>query len=154
VFLQAAPLTFDASTLEIWGALLRGGTLVLADASAPSLADLARTIREQRVSTLWLTAGLFQVMVDERLEDLKGLKNLLAGGDVLPVAQVRRALQGLPGTRLINGYGPTENTTFTACHSIVPGDLEKASIPIGKPISNTTVWILDAQGRPLPIGVP
>lgn len=152
VFLQAAPLGFDASTLEIWGALLHGAALVLPECENPGLADLGRLIREQKVSTLWLTAGLFQVMVSEHLEDLKGVRNLLSGGDVLPVTAVRRALQNLPGTRLINGYGPTENTTFTTCHEISAKDAEQPAIPIGRPIANTQVWILDPAGRPVPIG--
>src|SRR5690606_26612104 len=67
---------------------------------------------------------------------------------------VRRALESLPGTRLINGYGPTENTTFTTCHTITLADLEKPSIPIGKPIANTTVYLLDSMLRLVPVGVP
>ncbi len=154
VFLQAAPLPFDASTFEIWGPLLNGGLLVLPETGANSLDDVARLIRTHRITTLWLTSGLFQVMIDERLDALKGLRNLLAGGDVLPAAHMRRALAGLPGVRLINGYGPTENTTFTACHTITAEDLERETVPIGKPIANTTVWILDHEGRPAPLGVP
>lgn len=151
-FLQVAPLGFDASTLEIWGALMHGAKLVLPECDNPGLADMGRLIKKQKVSTLWLTAGLFQVMVDEHLADLKDVRNLLSGGDVLPVASVRRALKGLPGTRLINGYGPTENTTFTTCHLISAGDLKESGIPIGRPIANTQVWILDEHGRPVPPG--
>lgn len=157
IFLLAAPLSFDASTLEVWGPLLNGATLVIPDSGASGLTGLvqvARTVREQGVTTLWLTAGLFQVMVDEHMADMKGLRNLLAGGDVLSVAHVRRAFEALPKTRLINGYGPTENTTFTTCHTITQADLDGAPIPIGRPIANTTVYILDAHGQLAPIGVP
>ncbi len=153
VFLQAAPVSFDASLLEIWGPLLNGGRLVLLP-DGPGIGEIASAIREQGVTTLWLTSGLFQLMMDESPESLKGLRNLLSGGDVLSPAHVRRALEMLPGTRLINGYGPTENTTFTACHTIVPADLEKSSIPIGKPIANTTVYLLDGRLRPVPVGIP
>jgi amino acid adenylation domain-containing protein len=153
VFLQAAPLSFDASTLEIWGPLLNGGKLVI-PAGGTGLDEIASAVRDKGVTTLWLTAGLFQVMVEEHLESLKGLRYLLAGGDVLSVPHVRRAFDGLPGTALINGYGPTENTTFTTCHRITAEDCERASIPIGRPIANTTVQILDEQGRTVPIGIP
>ncbi len=154
VFLLAAPMSFDASTFELWGPLLNGGTLSFPKPGCFGLAGLARSVRENGVTVLWLTAGLFQVMVEEYLEDLVGLRYLLAGGDVLPVAQVKDALKGLPNTRLVNGYGPTENTTFTACHEIAPSDLNLPSIPVGAPIANTTVWILDPHGRQVPVGVP
>jgi amino acid adenylation domain-containing protein len=153
-FLQFAPVSFDASTLEIWGPLLNGGRLVIMPPGAPSLESLGKAIRRHNVSTLWLTAGLFRVMVDERIDDLKPLKQLLAGGDVLPVSHVTKVLQELPGCRLINGYGPTENTTFTCCHTVTKEDLKGNSIPIGKPVANTQVYILDRYMQPVPIGVP
>ena len=153
VFLQAAPLSFDASTLEIWGPLLNGGKLVI-PAGGTGLAEIASAVRNQGVTTLWLTAGLFQVMIEEHADSLKGLRYLLAGGDVLSVPHIRRALEMLPGTALINGYGPTENTTFTTCHRISLADCERPSIPIGRPISNTTVFIVDELGRPVPAGIP
>jgi len=153
VFLQAAPASFDASLLEIWGALLNGGKLVLLP-EGPGLESIAAAVRDKRVTTLWLTSGLFQLMIEEHAESLRGLKHLLAGGDVLSVPHVRKALEALPHTRLINGYGPTENTTFTTCHEITRADLEKPSIPIGRPIANTTVHLLDDMLRPVPAGVP
>ena len=153
VFLQAAPLSFDASTLEIWGPLLNGGKLVI-PAGGSGLDEIARSVREKGVTILWLTAGLFQVMIEEHADALKGLRYLLAGGDVLSVPHVRRALETLPGTTLINGYGPTENTTFTTCHRITPADCERPSIPIGRPIANTSVLILDELDRPVPAGIP
>jgi amino acid adenylation domain-containing protein len=153
VFLQAAPVSFDASLLEIWGALLNGGKLVLLP-NGPNLTDIASAVKSQGVTTLWLTSGLFQLMIDEHPESLKGLRYLIAGGDVLSPAHVRRALELLPGTQLVNGYGPTENTTFTTCHPIVLADLDKPSIPIGKPVSNSTVYLLDRQLRPVPAGIP
>lgn len=153
VFLQAAPVSFDASLLEIWGALLNGGRLILMP-EGPGLEGIATAVRDKGVTILWLTSGLFQLMIDEHAESLTSLRHLLAGGDVLSPAHVRKALDALPGTRLLNGYGPTENTTFTTCHEITAGDLDHASIPIGRPISNTTVHILDDQHRPVPVGIP
>ncbi len=118
VFLQMAPVGFDASTFEIWGALLNGGRLVVMPPGTPSLEELGLALRQNSVTTLWLTAGLFHLMVDERLDDLRGLRQLLAGGDVLSPAHVRRAVEALPDCKIINGYGPTENTTFSCCHTI------------------------------------
>ncbi|BCX47077.1 phosphatase:FkbH-like protein [Haloferula helveola] len=155
VLLQASTPAFDASTFEIYGALLNGGRLVLLDEADTSLDGIAETVREQGVTTLWLTSGLFELMVDEHLDELRGLKQLIAGGDVLSVPHVRRALEGLPDTTLINGYGPTENTTFTCCHRIRPEDVDGGiSIPIGRPVSGTWVDIVDGSGRPVPVGVP
>jgi amino acid adenylation domain-containing protein len=152
-FLQLAPISFDAATFEIWGPLLNGGKLVIMAPAPPTLEDIGRAIGEHGVTTLWLTSGLFNAMVDERLEDLRPLRQLLAGGDVLSVSHVGRALRCLKNTRLINGYGPTESTTFACCHTIDPNCSPDRSIPIGRPIANTTVYILDPHLRPVPIGV-
>ncbi|HEV7669747.1 MAG TPA: non-ribosomal peptide synthase/polyketide synthase [Thermoanaerobaculia bacterium] len=153
VFLQLAPASFDASTLEIWGALLHGGRLVLGPAGAPSLAEIGTALHRHGVTTLWLTAGLFHEMVDGELEGLRPVRQLLAGGDRLSPAHVRRVLSELPGTRLINGYGPTEGTTFTCCHELTPGEEIGDSVSIGRPIANTTAWVLDEGLRPVPAGV-
>ena len=152
IFLQFAPLTFDASTLEIWGPLLNGGQLVVFPAFAPTLEELGRTIEENKVSTLWLTAGLFHQLVDERPQSLTAVRQVLAGGDVLSVPHVEKALRFMNGNRLINGYGPTENTTFTCCHLIKSS--ANRSIPIGHPLANTQVYVLDENYRPVPIGIP
>ncbi|MDP0490528.1 MAG: amino acid adenylation domain-containing protein [Verrucomicrobiota bacterium JB023] len=152
-FLLASSLLFDASTFEIWAPLLNGGRLVLLPPGPPSMAGIAHAIREQGVTTLWLTAGLFQLMIDENAEALRPLQQLLAGGDILSRHHVAKALSLLPNTRLINGYGPTENTTFSCCHTITREDLRSPSIPIGRPIGNTEVYLLDESQNPLPPGV-
>ena len=154
VFLQFAPLSFDASTFEIWAPLLNGGRLVLCPPGLPSLEELGRVIQDQGVSTLWLTAGLFQQMIDHQLNDLAGVRQLLAGGDVLSPPHVAKALRCLPGCRVINGYGPTENTTFTCCHTLTAGHQIGERVSIGRPIANTRVYVLDRYGEPVPIGVP
>jgi amino acid adenylation domain-containing protein len=151
-FLQLAPVSFDASTFEIWGALLNGGKLVMMPPGQPSLEEIGAAIRNHGVTTLWLTAGLFHLMIDERIGDLQPLRQLLAGGDVLSPPHVRKALRELPATRLINGYGPTENTTFTCCHTISSDEPEGAPVPIGRPINGTTVYILGEKLQPLPQG--
>ena len=151
VFLQFAPLTFDASTFEIWGALLNGSQLVLMPPGLASLQDIGRALHEYRVTTLWLTAGLFHQMVDEQLPALSELRQLLAGGDVLSPAHVKRFLASR-SCRLINGYGPTENTTFTCCHVMNQPFEFARSVPIGRAIANTQVVILDKNLRLCPPG--
>ncbi|MEG4576129.1 amino acid adenylation domain-containing protein [Microcoleus sp. N3A4] len=154
VFLQLAPISFDASTLEIWGALLNGAQLAVFPAGSPSLAELGEAIRLYNVTILWLTAGLFHLMVDDRIEDLKGVRQLLAGGDVLSVPHVQKLLREVPNCKLINGYGPTENTTFTCCAPIDSASQISNSVPIGRAIANTQVYIVDRHLQPVPIGVP
>jgi len=153
VFLQFAPISFDASTFEIWGSLLNGARLALMPGGAASLDELGVALKKHQVTTLWLTAGLFHLMVDTHLDDLKGLRQLLAGGDVLSVPHVKRVLQELPDCRLINGYGPTENTTFTCCFPVTEAAVN-GSVPIGRAISNTSVYVLDRHRNPVPIGIP
>lgn len=150
VYLQASSLSFDASTFEIWAPLLNGGRLVLLPPGTPSLDVISQHIRDHGVTTLWLTSGLFQLMVEEDIDALRPLQQLLAGGDVLSKHHVGRLARHLPELALINGYGPTENTTFSCFHRISPKDLQGDSIPIGKPISNTEVYLLDEQLNPLP----
>jgi amino acid adenylation domain-containing protein len=148
VHLLLAPLAFDASTFEIWGALLNGAKLAVMASPFPSLDDVAEAISRFGVTTLWLTAGLFHLMVDHRPTGLSPLRQLIAGGDVLSPPHVARAQAALPGCQLINGYGPTENTTFTCTYSI-PRELPPGPIPIGTPIAHTAVHILDEAGRPV-----
>ncbi|HEY3919585.1 MAG TPA: amino acid adenylation domain-containing protein [Stellaceae bacterium] len=152
--LHYAPVAFDASTFEIWGALLNGGCLVVMPPGVASLEVLGETIRREEVTSLWLTAGLFEVMAAERLTDLRGVRQLLAGGDVLPVAAVRRVLGALPDCRLINGYGPTETTTFACCHAIVAADIAAGgAVPVGRPIAGARVYVLDRRLRPCAVGM-
>ena len=151
-FLHFAPHTFDAATFEIWGALLNGARLVIQPPGKASLDDLAETIRTKQVTTLWLTAGLFHAFVDERLEALRGVRQLLAGGDVVSAAHVKKVLR--EGITFVNGYGPTEATTFTCCHRVTDPESIGASVPIGKPLANTKVYVLDKDKQLVPIGVP
>ena len=155
VFLQLAPLTFDASTYEIWAPLLRGGRCILFPEKVPTISALGEVIQENAVTTLWLTASLFNTLIDEAPEVLSPIRTLLIGGEPLSVAHVRRALTLLPTTQIINGYGPTEGTTFT-CLYLISAQLDPSvrSIPIGRPISNTRVYVLDSDLNPCPIGVP
>ncbi|MFI6823275.1 amino acid adenylation domain-containing protein [Micromonospora sp. NPDC050187] len=152
--LHLAPVAFDAATLEIWGALANGARLVVAPAGAPDLAELARLLRRERISVLWLTAGLFHQLVEFDPECLAGVGQLLAGGDVLAPEAVRRALRVRGGAPLVNGYGPTENTTFTCVHPMTDPQAVPDPVPIGRPVPRSTVYVLDPQGRQVPVGVP
>ena len=152
--LHLAPISFDAATFEVWGALLHGGTCVLFPGRVPGAAELGAVLKKYRVSTLWLTAALFNTVIDQEPQALSGVKQLLIGGETLSVPHVRKGLELLPNTKIINGYGPTESTTFTCCYPIprTLGD-DVASVPIGRPIANTEVYILDTHLNPVPMGV-
>jgi amino acid adenylation domain-containing protein len=154
VLLQMAPLTFDASTFEIWGALANGAPLVLWPDREIDLGALGRVVEQHHVTTLWLTASLLHAVVRTRLQALAGLRQLLAGGDVLQPDDVARVRQAYPDLRIVNGYGPTEATTFSCCYVVPPGPVSEGSIPIGRPIANTTAYVLDDRLEPAPIGVP
>ena len=152
VILQLAPLSFDASNFEIWGALLNGGRLAVLANPYPSLVEIGAAIAAHQVSTLWLTAGLFHLMVDNDLGGLAPLRQLIAGGDVLSPPHVVRALRALPGCRLINGYGPTENTTFSCCYTIPHDYSGAAAVPIGRAIRDTEALVLGETLQPLAAG--
>jgi amino acid adenylation domain-containing protein len=153
VWMHFVAPTFDTSALEIWGALANGGRLAVFPPHQPTLDELGTFWREQGVTTVWLTAGLFHQLIDARLDDFGVLRQVMAGGDILSVAHCRRLMQAHPHLRLINGYGPSENGTYTSAHVIRPADLERASIPIGRPVPNTTCYVLDGRMRPVPQGV-
>ena len=153
-FLQMAPIAFDASTFEIWGALLHGARCVLFPGNIPTAKSLRDAIDKHGITILWLTTALFNAIIDDDSQALSGIKQLLIGGEALSIAHVQKALFTLPFTQIINGYGPTESTTFTCCYPI-PKQLETKikSIPLGKPIANTQVYILDKYLQPVPVGV-
>jgi amino acid adenylation domain-containing protein len=156
VTLQLAPTSFDAATFEIWAPLLHGGRCVLyPGGSVPDPADLANVIARTGVTTLWLTASLFNTLVSEAPECLRGVREILTGGEALSVPHIRLAHERLPNVQLVNGYGPTESTTFTTCHRI-PRELshELRSIPIGRPIANTETYVLDNDLRQVAVGEP
>ena len=153
--LQLAPLSFDAATFEVWGALLHGGRLVLYPEAVATPRELGDVIRRRSVTTMWLTGSLYNVLIDEDPSVLVPLRQLLIGGDALSLPHVRRGLAALPETRLVNGYGPTESTTFTCCGPIDRNlEPDVRSVSIGRPIGNTQVYIVDADMAPVPPGVP
>lgn len=153
--LHLAPFAFDASTFEIWGALLHGGSLVLFPERVPSAADLQRTISTHGVTTMWLTASLFNAIADEAPLAFQGLQQLLVGGEALSITHVRAVRRALPDLRLINGYGPTEATTFSCLYEI-PREIPESweSVPIGRSLSSSSAYVVDPQLEPAPINVP
>ncbi|WP_164021812.1 non-ribosomal peptide synthetase, partial [Pyxidicoccus trucidator] len=152
-YLLLAPISFDASTLEVWGPLLHGARLAIFPPHSPSdVYELEAVLVKHGVTTLHLTAGLFSQMVDSHLPGLRTVKQLLTGGDVVSAPHVRRVLEELriPVTAC---YGPTEGTLFTSCHRMTAVAHVGDSVPIGRPIGNTQVYVLDASGQPVPPGV-
>ncbi|URL60061.1 amino acid adenylation domain-containing protein [Luteibacter flocculans] len=151
--LHAAPLGFDASTFEIFAPLLNGGTCVVYSERVPTGCGIARTVERHGAEIAWLTAALFNAIVDDDASRLAGLRVVLTGGEALSVPHVRKAYAALPGTTLINGYGPTECTTFATTYTIprdLPADLR--AIPIGRAIGETSLHVLDEAGRDVPAG--
>lgn len=152
--LHLAPIAFDASTFEIWAALLHGGRCVLYPDELPTGTGIAALLRQHRVTILWLTSALFNAIIDEDPGDLRGPRQIVTGGEALSVVHVKRALAALPDTQLCNVYGPTEVTTFATCQPIASAHGERASIPIGTPIGDTQAYILDDDGALVPPLVP
>ncbi|MEM6279969.1 MAG: amino acid adenylation domain-containing protein, partial [Verrucomicrobiota bacterium] len=151
--LHTSSICFDVSTFEMFGALLNGATLVIPPAEPLSLGTITDCISRHRVTTLWLTSGLFQLMVEEELHAFQGVSQLLTGGDIVPVTHARALKEAYPNLRLINCYGPTENTTYTTAHTVTKADLSLQALPVGAPINNSSAWILDENQKPLPPGM-
>jgi amino acid adenylation domain-containing protein len=153
--LHASSPSFDSTTFELWGPLLHGGRCVLLSGRVPTPNALRDVIEQHGVTTIWLTGSLFNSIADAAPEALRGVQQLLVGGEALSVPHVRRVAEALPSTQIINGYGPTEATTFACCYHLPgPPEADATSIPIGRPISNTRVYVLDRHRHPVPIGVP
>jgi len=151
VTLQLSSISFDATTFEIWASLLNGGTLVIYPYEYVDTHLVNQVLKEHKVNTLWLTSGLFDQWCETDLSGLH-LKYLLAGGDVVHPQSVHKLYERLPGIAVYNGYGPTENTTFTTCYKI-PAGFNANTIPIGSPLPGTRVYILDRYLQLVPVGV-
>ncbi|MFA6308744.1 MAG: amino acid adenylation domain-containing protein [Clostridia bacterium] len=151
--LLTGSVVFDATTFEIWSSLLNGLSLYLVDENTILNSEkLADALRKYKISTLWLTSSLFNQLSKQKPKMFSGLKNLLVGGDVLSPKHINLVRNENKSLNIINGYGPTENTTFSLCHKIIRD--YKENIPIGKPISNSSVFILDKCKNLQPIGIP
>ncbi|MER7463216.1 amino acid adenylation domain-containing protein [Streptomyces sp. NPDC097981] len=148
-----SPTAFDASTYELWVPLLGGGRIVVAPPGRLDLDLLEAAVAEHGVTGLWLTAGLFRLVAEERPGLLAGLREVWTGGDVVPPAAVARMLAACPGLAVVNGYGPTETTTFAAHHRVRALPETATTVPIGRPMANMRAYVLDAGLQPVPPGV-
>ncbi|MCP1307440.1 amino acid adenylation domain-containing protein [Paenibacillus tyrfis] len=149
--LQTGAIVFDASTFEIWGALLNGGRLYLVNNEVIlNAAKLKEAIRRYGITTMWLTSPLFNQLSQQDSTLFDGLQTLLVGGDVLSVPHVNLVLRDNPGLVVVNAYGPTENTTFSTTHPIV--GVQAEPVPIGRPISYSTAYVTDRSLKLLPVG--
>jgi amino acid adenylation domain-containing protein/non-ribosomal peptide synthase protein (TIGR01720 family) len=152
--LMHSPLAFDASTYELWVPLLNGGQLVVAPPVELDAQVLRQMITKHGVTGLWLTAGVFRVVAQDAPECLMGLREVWTGGDVVPAAAVRRVLEACRGLVVIDGYGPTETTTFATSYGMSDIASVPEMVPIGQPLDNMRVYVLDSNLRPVPPGVP
>ncbi|PJN21420.1 non-ribosomal peptide synthetase [Kitasatospora sp. CB02891] len=151
--LMHSPTAFDLSTYELWVPLLNGGRIVVAPPEQLDLDLLQHTLATHAVTGLWLTAGLFRLVAEERPALLAGVREVWTGGDVVSPAAVARVLEACPGIEVVNGYGPTEATTLATCHSVRTLPENVATVPIGGPMANMRTYVLDARLRPLPTGM-
>ena len=155
VIAQASNVSFDAATFEIWGALLNGARLVLiAKDTLLSPQSLSTAIERHGITTLFLTTALFNQMVEQIPAALGKLRYLLFGGETVDPERVKELLRNGPPTRLLHVYGPTETTTFATWHWVKAVAADATTVPIGRPIANTEIYILDADLNPVPIGIP
>ncbi|MFF2954887.1 amino acid adenylation domain-containing protein [Kitasatospora sp. NPDC057965] len=150
--LRLSPLAFDASTLELLVPLAAGGTVVVHPPGEPTPGGLADFLPASRTTHAWLTSGLFHLVADHRPEAFAGLRQLFTGGGVVSPDHVRRVLRQCGGLRITNGYGPTENTTFTTVFHADGAHEVPDPFPIGSPVFGTGVRITDDAGRPVPPG--
>ncbi|MEU8926290.1 non-ribosomal peptide synthetase [Kitasatospora sp. NPDC048545] len=144
VVLMLAPLSFDLSTFEVWGALCNGGRLAVLPQGTPTAASVERAVRRHGVTVALLSTGLFQHVVRTRPGALATVRQVLVAGDVAPPAEVRMLVE--QGVEVVNGYGPTECTTFCCARRGVTLDETRGSIPIGRAITRTTTYVADEDG--------
>jgi D-alanine--poly(phosphoribitol) ligase subunit 1 len=151
--LQLAPASFDALTFELWAPLLHGGCCVLFDGTFPSVPKLRRTILDGRVTTVFVTTALFNTIIDEGPDLFASVEHVLTGGEAHSVPHMRRALALLPDTKLSSVYGPTETTTFATHFPLSGLRDDHTSIPLGRPIRNTGLYVVDTAGQVCAPGV-
>ncbi|MEE1756674.1 amino acid adenylation domain-containing protein, partial [Streptomyces sp. SP18CS02] len=153
VWLQCAPMSWDAFALEVFGPLLHGGTCVLQPGGKPEPAVIAELIARHHVTTAYLSASLLNFLLDEYPGCFAGMRQIIGGGEAASPAHAAKALAEYPGLRLVNGYGPVEAMIFVSTHVITAADARRPSIPIGRPIGNERMYVLDERLRPVPTGV-
>jgi amino acid adenylation domain-containing protein len=151
---QVSNVSFDAATFEIWGGLTNGGTLVgLGKETVLTAAELKRAVAAQRISVMFLTTALFNQLAQSVPEAFGTLRYLLFGGEASDAKAVKRVLEHGKPQHLLNGYGPTEATTFTTWYEATEVGAGARKLPIGRPLANSEVWVLDREGQLAPVGV-
>ncbi|MDF9815299.1 amino acid adenylation domain-containing protein [Streptomyces sp. SPB162] len=152
--LMLAPTAFDASTFEVWNALCHGARLAVHPPGPVGPRELGTELRRLGVTVLWLTAQLANLVADVHPSALEMVRTLVVGGEALSVRHLRALLRASPGLRIVNGYGPTETTTFATTHPVAPEQLDEATaVPIGRPIGGTRCYIVDEDANPVPAGI-
>lgn len=142
---------FDASTFEIWSTLLNGVPIIcLGHQAITDLAVLENMLRDERVTVMVITSALLTHIVSSRIEALSPLRYLIYGGELTAIETIRRLRKHHPQIELIHAYGPTENTVLSTVHQVT--DVIPDRIPIGRPLANSSAWVVDNEWRPLPIG--
>jgi len=154
VWLQCSPVSWDAFALELFGPLLSGATCVLQPGHVTDPGAIATLVDRERVTTMHVSASLLNHLVDEYPATFAGVRQVMTGGEPASVRHVRTLLERHPDLRLVNGYSPVENTIFTLCHRITLADTTRPAIPVGTSIPGTRTYLLDANLRPVPVGVP
>ncbi|SDG84152.1 amino acid adenylation domain-containing protein [Lentzea fradiae] len=154
VWLQCSPVSWDAFALELFGPLLSGATCVLQPGQTPEPAQIARLVARHGVTSLHVSASLLNFLVDETPEVFDGVREVMTGGEPASVPHLRTLLDRRPSLRVVNGYSPLENTIFTLCHTVELRDLERVSVPVGRPVTGKRVFVLDRRLRPVPPGTP
>jgi amino acid adenylation domain-containing protein len=153
VILSTGSPSFDATTFEYWASLLNGGELVLCTEQTLLNEHLLKeTIERRHVNMMWFTSGLLNQWIDLDITIFAGLKTILAGGEKLSESHIDRLRNQYPDIAIINGYGPTENTSFSLTYHITDKKIRQ-SIPIGKPLSNRTAYVLNSQQQLCAVGV-
>lgn len=153
-FAQVSVISFDAATFEIWGALLNGARVVgVPREIALSPREFAEFMRRQGVTVLFLTTALFNQLAREAQGAFRFLRYVLFGGEAVDPDTVRAVLRDGPPQHLLHVYGPTEVTTFSTWHPVLAVEEGATTVPIGRPIANTTAYVLDEQQRPVPVGI-
>ena len=151
---QASIAAFDAATFEIWGALLNGATVVILPRDVLLLPErLGELLRHLRITTLFVTTAVLNQVAARAPRAFASLRCLLFGGEAADAGSVRQILDRGAPQRLLHVYGPTESTTFAAWHPVEAVPAEAVSIPIGRPLANTEIYLLDARQQPVPVGV-
>ncbi|AUS79764.1 hypothetical protein C1701_17150 [Actinoalloteichus sp. AHMU CJ021] len=154
VSLSTAPVSWDAFHLELWSTLLHGGRCVLQPGPRPDPEVISELVAAYGVTTLWLSASLLNVMVDHHPHVFDSVRQVMTGGEPASPTHIAEILRRHPDLTLVNGYGPVESTVFATAHRITAADAERGRVPIGMPIANTRVYVLDPDRHPVPVGVP